>query len=337
MPERILVAKEDESASGPSSRTLQIVIPVYNDWESVRKLLPLISDSLSVTNTTAEVLLVDDGSQESAPATWDVIAGGIEKICVLGLHRNLGHQRAICVALCHLLTKTECEYVLVMDGDGEDDPADIPKLLQELDSKPSARIVFAERAKRSEGWMFAFFYAVYRFLHRILVGQRVRVGNFSVMKRSCLESLCTSSELWNHYAASAFATRQPMSFVKTNRATRLAGQSKMNFPSLVMHGLSALSVFSDRISTRLLISSGIAGCLLVVSMIIVAAIRLTTGYAIPGWATTAFGILAVLLAQVITFMLTFCFLILFTRGFSPFIPVRDHAFFVREVEEVWRG
>ena len=97
----------------------------------------------------------------------------------------------------------------------------------------------------------------------------MRVGNFSVMNRDCLESLCTCSELWNHYAASAFATRQPMSFVPTNRATRLAGESKMNFPALVMHGLSALSVFSDRIGTRLLILSGTAASMTIAGMVAV--------------------------------------------------------------------
>ena len=111
----------------------------------------------------------------------------------------------------------------------------------------------------------------------------------------------------------------------------------MNFPALVTHGLSALSVFSDRISTRLLIMSGIAVCFTVIGMVVVTLIRLTTGYAIPGWATNAFGILAVVLVQTATFMLTFCFLILFTRGFSPFIPVRDHKCFIRQVDEVWRG
>lgn len=318
-------------------RSLSIVIPVYNDWESIRELLPLVAVQLDEAEVCGDVLLVDDGSQEPAPAVWDLPRGGISAVRILRLHRNLGHQRAICVALCHLHAEADCSRVLVMDGDGEDSPKDIPRLLMELNRNSGIRIVFAERAKRSEGWLFSFFYALYRFLHRVLVGQRVRVGNFCIMNRECLNSLCTSSELWNHFAASAFATRQPMSFVRTNRATRLAGHSKMNFPALVTHGLSALSVFSDRISTRLLIMSGIAVCLTMIGMTVVALIRITTCYAIPGWATNAFGILAMLLVQITTFMLTFCFLILFTRGFSPFIPVRDYAFFIRQVDEVWHG
>ncbi len=316
---------------------MQIVIPIYNDWESVRRLLPLVDEQLQKAGLYGDLLLADDGSSLSRPQPWNATGKNIRTIRVLKLGRNLGHQRAICISLCHLLKESDCERVLVMDGDGEDSPADIPRLLSELESSESVRIVFAERIKRSEGLLFSLFYAIYRLLHRLLVGHRVRVGNFSVMKRECLESLCTSSELWNHYAAAVFATRQSMKLVPTNRASRLAGESSMNFPALVMHGLSALSVFSDRISTRLLIVSAFATLATIVGMVVVTLIRLTSGYAIPGWATNAFGILTLLLVQIGTFIFTFSFLILFTRALSPFIPVRDYHHFVLRIEEVWHG
>lgn len=313
---------------------LQIVIPIYNDWESVYQLLPIVEEQLHKTGVYADVLLADDGSNLSPPEVWNITGKNIQAIRILKLRRNLGHQRAICISLCHLCKGSDCIRVLVMDGDGEDAPADIPRLLSALESNDGARIVFAERVKRSEGWLFSFFYAIYRMLHWVLVGHRVRVGNFSVMNRDCLESLCASSELWNHYAASAFATHQPMVLVPTNRATRLAGESRMNFPALVMHGLSALSVFSDRISTRLLIVSVFLAVVTIAGMVAVTLIRLTTGYAISGWATNAFGILALLLVQVGTFMFIFCFLVLFTRGLSPFIPVRDYQSFVWQIDKV---
>lgn len=313
----------------------QIIIPVYNDWASVTELLPAIAKTLVTSGRRADILLVDDGSVQSPPQTWQISDLGIQSIRVLSLHRNLGHQRAICLAMCHLRGQTNVQHIVVMDGDGEDSPTDIPRLLERLNQNDKVRVVFAERTKRSEGLVFSFFYAIYRLLHHILVGQKIRVGNFSVVNREGMESLCASAELWNHYAASAFATRQPMAFVATERAKRLAGRSQMNFPALVMHGLSALSVFSGQISTRLLLMSGLAVALTIGGMVAVTLVRLTTGYAIPGWATTAFGILTILLVQITTFMLTFCFLILFTRGFSPFIPVRDYHFYVRQVSEVW--
>jgi hypothetical protein len=316
---------------------LQIVIPIYNDWESVRRLLPLVDEQLAKSGLTADALLANDGSSIAPPQPWEAQLTSVRSVRILNLRRNVGHQRAICVALCHLLNASNCQRVLVMDGDGEDAPADIPRLIEKLESDCRLRIVFAERTKRSEGILFTVFYTLYRLLHRLLVGHRVRVGNFSVMKRECLESLCATSDLWNHYAAAVFASRQPMAMVPTHRATRLAGHSSMNFPALVMHGLSALSVFADKISTRLLILSAIATVLTIVGMVVVTLIRLAGSSAIPGWATNAFGILLLLLVQVGTFIFTFCFLILFTRALSPFIPLRDYQHFVSRVEEVWHG
>ena len=315
--------------------TVQIVIPVYNDWESVSLLLPLVDEQLLAIGVRADVLVVDDGSTTAPPPSWSLNLTGIQTIRILRLKRNVGHQRAICIGLCFLADTCDCERVMVMDGDGEDAPADIPRLLRELQENDAARIVFAERLKRSEGLVFSFFYALYRLAHWILVGHRVRVGNYSVMNRECLESLCVSPEMWNHYAAAVYATRQPKAFIPTHRAQRLAGTSTMNFPSLVTHGLSALSVFSDRISTRLLIVSIIAGLATAAVMLVMALLRLTTGYVVSGWGATIGGTVLLFLVQIIALVFTFCFLVLITRGQNPFIPAREYRFFVWKCTEVW--
>ena len=315
----------------------QIVIPVYNDWESVKILLKGINEQYITLGEKVDVLLVDDGSRLQPGNDWPEHLKQISEVRILTLRRNLGHQRAICVGLCHLCAYSDCTSVVIMDGDGEDDPSDIPRLLKELQENPDISIVFAERRKRSEGLVFTFFYQLYSLLHVLFVGQRVRVGNFSAINRRCLEGICCSWELWNHYAAAIFASRMPRSKIPTHRAKRLAGRSKMNFPSLVMHGLSALSVFSDRIGTRLLIFSSVLAFLTLLGMGLVVSIRLTTGFAIPGWATNAFGLLALFLAQIVGFIITFCFFILFSRTFSPFIPIRDFVHYVRSVKEVENG
>ncbi len=316
---------------------LQIVIPVFNDWESLGLLLPLVDERLGEAGIEADVLFVDDGSTVPAPGDWGLHLRHVRTIRVVRLRRNVGHQRAICVGLCFLDAESDCRRVLVMDGDGEDDPADIPALLEKLSADENCTIAFAERLKRSEGFVFTFFYALYRLLHRLLVGHRVRVGNFSVMKRPCLESLCASPEMWNHYAAAVYATRQPMAFVPTHRAKRLAGHSTMNFPALVTHGLSALSVFSDRISARLLIAAAITGTLALAGIATAGSLLLATGRGIPGWAATAAGVLALFLAQITLLAFTFCFLVLITRGQNSFIPARDFRHFILGWREAWRA
>ena len=315
--------------------SLQIVIPVYNDWESVSLLLPLVDGQFRGIGVQADVLLVDDGSTLAGPRSWNLPLTSIHTIRILRLKRNVGHQRAICIGLCFLADACDCERVMVMDGDGEDAPADIPRLLKELQDNDPVRVVFAERLKRSEGWVFSFFYALYRLAHWVLVGHRVRVGNYSVMNRECLESLCVSPEMWNHYAAAVYATRQPKAFVPTRRVQRLAGMSSMNFSALVTHGLSALSVFSDRISTRLLIVSLVAGLMTAAVMLVMVLLRLTTGYTVSGWAATISGTVLLFLVQIIALVFTFCFLVLITRGQHAFIPAREYGIFVRSCTEVW--
>lgn len=318
------------SESSPPD-SVWILIPVYNDWESVRLLLPAVAKAIGTTPDPWRVLLVDDGSSMPAPAFSAALP--VAGVSILHLQRNVGHQRAICIGLCHLYEHSRARRIVVMDGDGEDDPEDIPRLVAAVKEGPVAHIAFAERTRRSEGAVFRVFYTLYRLLHQLLVGQRVRVGNFSAMNRECLGALCTAQELWNNFAASAFATRQPMSLVPTRRAKRLAGKSKMNFPALVMHGLSSLSVFADRISTRLLIACAAGVFVTLLGMGAVVAIRLLTGFAVPGWATVAFGILAVVLLQLTTAMLTFCMIVLCTRGLAPFIPIRDYRPFVKCIQE----
>lgn len=327
----------DSLAGDAIGRTVQIIIPVFNDWDSVHALLPQIDRALAAGNLKAEILLVDDAAGRYEYGALDHPAAAISTTKVLTLKRNLGHQRAICVALAWTAQCTDAQIIVVMDGDGEDAPSDIPRLVENITTTRHAQIAFAERTKRSEGLVFQLCYSAYRSLHLLLVGQRVRVGNFSALNRPCLESLCTSAETWNHFAAAAYASKQDMTFVPTSRADRLAGRSRMNFTSLVMHGLSALSVFSDRISTRLLLGSGVAAGITLLAMAAVTVIRFATGLAIPGWASNVFGFLLILLMQIGTFMFTFSFLVLGSRGIGTFLPVRDYHYFVGGIDEVPRA
>src|SRR5262249_34330459 len=147
--------------------------------------------------------------------------------------------------------------------------------------------VFAERMKRSESLVFRFFYYLYRHLHFLLTSVRVRVGNFSAIPRQRLESLVAVSELWNHYAAAVFHSRQPYCSIPTQRAHRLSGRSSMNFVSLVAHGLSAISVYREVIGVRLLVLAICLALVAVAGLVTTVFLRLNTNLAIPGWATSA--------------------------------------------------
>ena len=242
---------------GGARRELVVLLPVFNDWAALGKLLGGLDRALASSRIEADVLVVNDGSTE--PFDPSAISGDLRSIArveVLHLRRNLGHQRAIAIGLAFIeAERPECRAVVLMDSDGEDAPEDVPRLLARYEQEGRRKIVFAERTKRSESSLFRFFYLLYRVAHRILTGHWVRVGNFSVIPRERLSCLVATSELWNHYAAAAFTSRQPYATVPTRRANRLDGRSKMNFVALVIHGLSAISVYSDAIGVRLLIAT----------------------------------------------------------------------------------
>ena len=317
---------------------LTIMLPVYNDWAALGKLLAQVDEILARDQLRAHVLVVDDGSTQSAPGEpLVVLPRAIDQVEILQLRRNLGHQRAIAIGLAHLeAERPESRLVVVMDSDGEDDPSDIPRLIERCDQTDRRAMIFAERTKRSESIVFQVFYFLYRLVHRILTGRGVRVGNYSVIPRRRLESLVATSELWNHYAAAAFTSRQPFETIPTQRAKRLAGRSKMNFVGLVIHGLSAISVYSDTIGVRLLIATVLMMAVDVALLLMTLAVRLTTGLAIPGWATTVFGVLLIILLQATLFLFVFSFMILAGRNAASFLPTRDYIHFVGSKSEVYR-
>jgi glycosyltransferase involved in cell wall biosynthesis len=285
------------------------------------------------------MLIVNDGSTNTpAPVKpcpeHDFQA--IDRVDILHMRRNLGHQRAIAVGLAYIEEKVPCRTVVLMDSDGEDDPRDIPHLLEKYRQEDGQKIIFAERAQRSESITFRVFYWLYRVVHVMLTGRSIRVGNFSVIPRACLSSLVAVSEIWNHYAAAVFTSRQPFDTVPTTRAKRLDGQSKMNFTNLVIHGLSAISVYSDIIGVRLLLAASLLIVLTFVGLASTVALLLLTDLAIPGWATSASGMLLILLLQAIMFTCMFSFFILAGRSGSTFLPLRDYVYFVGGIETVYK-
>ncbi len=315
---------------------LIILMPVYNDWEALRLLLPQLGRELATNGLRAEVLIVDDGS--TLPVPTEFLSGclaALSSIDILPLRRNLGHQRAIAIGLSYIEANRPCRAVIVMDCDGQDDPRDVPRLTKECFANEDQKIIFASRTRRAEGFLFQLFYRFYRLSHFLLTGVRVRVGNFSVIPRDLLRRLVAVSDLWNHYAAAVYRARLPVVLVPTCRGTRLEGKSQMNLVSLVVHGLSAMAVFGDRIGVRLLLAVLVGMVLASGALVMVLGIRFLSSLAIPGWATYAAGILLVLLLQMLLVVLVFAFVILAARDSASFIPGRDYLYLISGIQRVY--
>ncbi|HEX2723110.1 MAG TPA: glycosyltransferase, partial [Gemmatimonadaceae bacterium] len=300
----------------------------------------LLDRELSSYGAAAEVVLIDDASVTPCPS--DLIPDPLDAITqvnVLRLRRNLGHQRALCIGLCAIGGSdryVDSRGVVIMDADGEDKPSDVPRLLERFSSHAGARLIFARRERRSEGFIFTVSYKAYRVLHLILTGIPVRVGNFSVVPRSFLDRLSVVSELWNHYAAAVVHAGLPTDSVPTTRGRRLFGESKMHFVSLIGHGLSAMSVFGDRIGVRSLIATISLGALLFLALVGTIAASLLTPIAFPVWAVTATGVIIVLLTQSVILSLAFSMLIHVGRAGTTFLPARDYQWFIEGLRCVWK-
>jgi hypothetical protein len=314
-----------------------VLMPVYNDWPILPKLLGHLDAALARAGWTAEVVVVDDGSSVH-PDRKELVDGrgfqALQTVTVVRLGRNVGHQQAIAIGLVHIQTTRRCEAVVVMDADGEDSPDDVPRLLAAW-AAGGTRLVFAARVGRSEGLAFRALYRLYRWTYRLLTGTGISFGNFSVVPAGLLPRLVLLSGLGNHYAAAAVEARLPIETVPVNRAPRLGGKSRMTLVSLVLHGLSAIAVHGDVIGVRALMATMVAMALSVLGIGVVATVRLTTELAIPGWASFLVGLLVAILLQTVLLSVVFVFVILNSRNYSSVIPLRDFAHYVVGEEQVY--
>ena len=308
------------------AKSIVVVTPVFNDWESFGVLAGELSGMAAREGLRLRILAVDDGS--STKAGEDPLeVGRLAGVEVIQLVCNLGHQRAIAIGLVEASKMTDIDGVVVMDCDGEDRVEDIPRLLSETSDNPNT-VVVATRASRSEGIVFRMGYAIYKRLFHMLVGTRIDFGNFAFIPAASLGSVVHSAGIWNHLAASICRSRLPLVRKPCPRGVRYAGQSKMNFSSLLVHGLGAMSVYVDMILARIITSiSGFVG-LLMLAILAVIVVRFSTGLAIPGWATNAIGLLAILLLQSFIFVFTSVFMLLNLRTMKTVIPAMDAPHYI---------
>lgn len=309
---------------------IAIVIPIHNDWVCARHLIAALDQVLSRAGQACHLILVDDGSTYrpafSPSVSW------IKSIRIIRLAVNLGHQRAISVGLT-VAADLNVGSVIVMDGDGEDRPDDLIRLLAERIAAPDA-IICAQRTRRSEPIKFRIFYRFYKFIFWSLTGTRIDFGNFMVIPIRAVRTLLRTPAAWNHLAAAVMRSRIQLIRVPTYRGTRYDGASRMNFEALVLHGMSAISVYADVAFLRILLGTFAFIALNVIVIAIAVAIRLLTSYATPGWATTVVGSSVNLSMESLVFAGLALGLLLQGRSSKAATPLQEAPQFIEEIEFV---
>jgi glycosyltransferase involved in cell wall biosynthesis len=325
----------DRTNNQSGDQNFIICIPVYNDWEALAVLIERLDHEIARLNDRVSILIVDDGSTESLPTKLSKTPLHIDKIEIIHLRRNLGHQRAIAMGLSYIYANHKCQAVLIMDGDGEDDPKDVKTLVERCSKGSFSKIIFAKRSKRSDGIVFRIGYLSYKIVHYLLTGIRVEVGNFSIIPYHLLNRLMGVSEIWNHYSASVFIAKLPLEMIPIPRGERIAGKSKMNYTSLIVHGMSAISVFGETVAVRLLCFIGLLMVLTLGGLTTTVCIKFFTDLAIPGWATNLTGILGIVMLNLLLLATFSVLLMLNSRDRLSYLPLRDWQYFVENNRTIY--
>jgi glycosyltransferase involved in cell wall biosynthesis len=300
-----------EQTGRPAVR-VAVITPVFNDWACVPIFL---SDLAEVAPEVGSVslLIVDDGSTESFDVSSVVVPASVDSVEILRLGCNLGHQRAIATGLVEAASRHCYDAVIVIDVDGEDRPADIAALWSEHLAHPDA-IVVAQRRGRSEAIRFRMFYSLYKRLFHSLTGKQLDFGNFVLLPRSVAERMVYMTELWNHFPATVMRARIPIVKVPLDRQKRSVGESRMNFTSLVNHGLAAIAAFVDTVFVRLLVLVATLTVLLLGFAVVVIVVSSITLVTIPSWVGTAVALALGALVLLLTMLVVVTFLNLSTRS-----------------------
>lgn len=227
---------------------IYVLIPIFEDFACLPILLNKIKNSLS-NIADYRVLVIDDGSYNGLHDK--LLLNKDSSLEILTLSKNVGHQRSIAIGLCYLDRNKDFDYILVMDGDGEDNPQDAINLIRTAEASTEDKVIFARRDTRSEPFSFKIGYLLYRLFFRILTGDKIKFGNFSLVPRSLVDRLTGIPDIWNHYAASILSSKIPYEEISSKRSGRIHGRPKMNLTNLILHGMSAFSVFLQIILFRL--------------------------------------------------------------------------------------
>jgi len=220
---------------------IKILIPVYNDWQSVAKLLENINSEVSSLSHEFSVIIVNDASTENRPKI-SLNLDSLKFIQIINMNKNLGHARCNATGLKYILEKEEFNYAILMDGDGEDRPEEI-KLLTEKSKDYPDHVITANRVKRSEGLLFKLCYEAHKLLTLIFTGQNIKFGNFTLLPKLIVEKMVNEKATWNSFSGSLCKLSKDRKSTSSIRGTRYFDPSKMSFSNLIQHSLSIISVF----------------------------------------------------------------------------------------------
>ena len=218
-----------------------ILIPIYNDRESLKLLIENINNEAKDFNHEISVVVINDASSQQIIDTYPNIEN-ISSFEILNMKENRGHARCIASGLKYIFEKKEFDFVIPMDGDGEDQPEEIKNFIQ-FSEQSSEKSIIGERVKRSEGIIFQLCYQFHKFLTLAFTGQSIKFGNFTCLSKSTVKKMLEEKATWNSFSGALKKVEKELIISPSIRGKRYFGPSQMSFFNLLKHSLSIISVF----------------------------------------------------------------------------------------------
>ena len=220
---------------------IKILVPIYNDWQSASKLLDEIDNNISDLDHEISVIIVNDASTHDRQEEQKDFKN-IHSIKILNMKINQGHARCIATGLKYIFEKEDFDYVIPMDGDGEDRPEEIKEFINQIDNSNNNPIV-GERVKRSEKLIFKICYQLHKLITLTFTGKSIKFGNYTCLPKSTVEKMIKEKATWNSFSGSLKKNENNLLPIPSTRGSRYFGPSKMSFFNLIKHSLSIMSVF----------------------------------------------------------------------------------------------
>ena len=225
-----------------------ILIPIYNDRESLTKLIDNINSEIKDLNSEISVVVVNDASSQQIIDQYQNIEN-INSIEIINMRENRGHARCIASGLKYIFKKKEFDYVIPMDGDGEDRPEEIKNFIQ-LANQHENQSIIGERVKRSESLFFKLCYLTHKIITFTFTGHLIKFGNFTCLSKTTVEKMLSEKATWNSFSGSLKKIETNLLSIPSVRGARYFGPSKMSFFNLLKHSLSIISVFRKTVLIR---------------------------------------------------------------------------------------
>ena len=234
-------------------KKIKILIPVYNDWQSVFKLLENIDQGLDGWSDDVahiSVVIINDASTEERPINTSTF-NSLKSVKVINMKENKGHARCNATGLRYISDNSEFDLVVPMDADGEDRPEELGPLLCKAYEYPD-KVITANRVKRSEGLFFKLCYLVHKYLTFIFTGKSIKYGNYTCLPKFAVNKMINDSATWSSFSGSLakIIKDKNKASISSTRGVRYFGPSKMSFVNLLKHSLSIIAVFKKTLLIR---------------------------------------------------------------------------------------